>query len=163
MKSHGLNLFVNPLLRWSQLAWKAGEMAIASSQVIGHRTRRLALAGPMPNPRDQREFALMGQEKSAAALEAAQAAGLPMVALGQQMAMLAFKQMLSASTAFMSIATSRTATESMDRQSRLVRDTLNNSVAAASQLSGSTAKLARKALTPVHTRVSRNARRLGKQ
>jgi hypothetical protein len=148
---------------WSQLAWKAGEMAIASSQVIGHRTRRLALAGPTPNARDQREFALMGQEKGAAAVEAVQAAGLPMVALGQQMAMLAFKQMLSASTAFMSIAESRTATESGDHQSRLVRDTLNNSVAAASQLSGSAAKLAGSALKPVHTRVRRNAKRLGKR
>jgi hypothetical protein len=164
MKSgRALNLFVNPFLMWSRLAWQTGEMAVASSQVIGHRTRRLALAGPVPNVRDQREFARRSQEKSAAALESVQAAGLPMLALGQQAAVFAFKQMVSTSLALLSIAASRTAAESATRQSKLVRDTLNNSMAAASGLSGSTVKLAKSALKPVHTRVSRNARRLGKR
>ena len=163
MKSgHPLNIFVNPLLMWSRLAWQTGEMAAASSQVIGHRTRRLALAGPVPNARDQREFALMSQEKSAAALESVQAAGLPMLALGQQVAVFAFKQMFSTSMAMMSIATSRTAAESATRQSKLVSDTLTTSMAAASRLAKSTVKVARSALKPVHTRVSSNARRLGK-
>jgi hypothetical protein len=138
-------------------------MAAASSQVIGHRTRRLALAGPVPNARDQREFALMSQEKSAAALESVQAAALPMLALGQQAALFAFKQLFSTSMALMSIAASRTTAESATRQSKLVGDTLNNSMAAASGLAGSTVKVARSALKPVHTRVSRNARRLGKR
>jgi hypothetical protein len=148
---------------WGELAWKAGEIALASSQVIGERTRRLALAGPTPNVRDQREFALMGQEKSAAVLEVAQAAALPMVTLSQQVAVLAFKQMLTASAAFMSIAASRTATESAKLQSTLMSDTVDHSVAAASQLSASAAKLARAALKPVQTRVRNNVKRLGKR
>ena len=82
---------------WSRLAWKTGEMAIASAQVIGHRTSRLALAGSVPSARDQREFALMGQEKGEAAMESAQAVGVRMLMLNQQFAALAFKQMLSAS------------------------------------------------------------------
>ena len=164
MKSgHPLNMFVNPLLMWTQLAWQTGEMAVASSQVIGHRSRRLALAGPVPNARDQHEFARMSQEKSAAALESVQAAGLPMVALGQQVALFAFKQMFSTSMALMSIAASRTTAESATRQAKLASDTLNNSMAAASDLSVSTVKLARSALKPVHTRVKSNARRLGKR
>jgi hypothetical protein len=36
---------MNPFLMWSRLAWKTGEMAIASAQVIGHRTSRPALSG----------------------------------------------------------------------------------------------------------------------
>jgi hypothetical protein len=148
---------------WTRLAWQTGEMAVASSQVVGHRTRRLALAGPVPNARDKREFALMSQEKSAAALESVQAAGLPMLALGQQVALFAFKQMFSTSMALMSIAASRTTAESATRQSKLASDTLNNSMAAATDLSVSTVKLARSALKPVHTRVKRNARRLGKR
>ncbi len=148
---------------WSRLAWKTGEMAIASAQVIGHRTSRLALAGSVPSACDQREFALMGQEKGDAALESAQAVGVSMLMLNQQFTALAFKQMLSASVALISIAASRTAAESVDRQSKLVRDTMTSSVVAASKLSGSTAELARRALKPVHTRISGNVRRLGKR
>ena len=161
--SRTLNLFMNPFLMWSRLAWKTGEMAIASAQVIGHRTSRLALAGSVPSACDQREFALMGQEKGDAALESAQAVGVSMLMLNQQFTALAFKQMLSVSVALMSIAASRTAAESVDRQSKLVRDTMTSSVVAASKLSGSTAELARRALKPVHTRISGNVRRLGKR
>ncbi len=138
-------------------------MATGSAQVIGHRTRRLALAGSVPSARDQREFALMGQEKSEAALESAHAVGVRMLMLNQQFAALVFKQMLSASATLMSIAASRTAAESVDRQSKLVRDTMTSSVVAASKLSGATAQLARRALKPVHTRVSGNLRRRGKR
>jgi hypothetical protein len=62
-----------------------------------------------------------------------------------------------------SIAARRTAAESVDRQSKLVRDTMTRSVVAASKLSDSTAHLARRALKPVHTRVSGNVRRFGKR
>jgi hypothetical protein len=161
--SAAANLFMNPFLMWSRLAWKTGEMAIAAAQVIGHRTSRLARAGPVPSARDQREFTLMGQEKGAAALESAQAVGVPMLMLNQQFAMLAFKQMLSASATLRSIATSRTAGESVEHQAKLVHDTIKSSVVAATKLSGATAKIARSALKPVHTRVSDNVRRLGKR
>ena len=158
-----LSLFMNPFLMWSRIAWEAGEMAIASAPVIGHRTSRLALAGSVPSLRDQREFALMGQEKIEVALESAQAVGVRMVVVNQEFAALAFKQVMSASVALMSIAASRTAARSFERQSKLVRDTMTRSVDAASRLSGSTAQLAQRALKPVHTRVRGNVRRLGKR
>jgi hypothetical protein len=156
-------LFLNPFLMWSRLAWKTGEMAIASAQVIGLRTKRIALAGSLPDPRDQREFALMGQEKGAAAMESAQAVGARILMLNQQFAALAFKQIQSVSASLMSIAASRSAAESVERQSKLAHDTMAGSVVAASKLSGSTAQLARRALKPVHARVSANAKRLGKK
>jgi hypothetical protein len=158
-----LNLFVNPFLMWSRLAWKAGEMAIASAPVIGHRASRLMLAGSLPSARDRREFALMGEEKLEAALDSAQAVGVRLLMLNQQLAAATFKEMLSASAALMSIALSRTAAESVERQSKLMRTTMRSSVVAASKLSGSTAQLARRALEPVHTRVSGNVRRLGRR
>ena len=160
--SRTLSLFMHPFLLWSRLAWSTGEMAIASAQVIGHRTRRFALAANVPSARDQREFALMGHEKGEAAMESAQAIGAGMLMLNQQIATLAFKQLLSSSAALLSIAASRTTAESVDRQSKLVRDTVTSSIAAASELSGSTARLARGALKPVHARVSENVRRLGR-
>lgn len=158
-----LNLFTTPILMWSRLAWKAGEMALAAAQVIGHRTGRLANAGAIPSARDQREFALMGQEKGAAALESALAMGRPMLMLNQQFAMLAFKHMTAALASLMSIATSRTAGESAERQTKLVRDTMTRSAVAAAQLSGAAARVVGSALKPVHERVSGNVTRLGKR
>ena len=154
---------MNPFLLWSRLAWKTAEMATGAAQVIGHRTHRMAVAGPLPSTRDQREFTLMGREKGEAAMESARAMGTSMLALNQQFAALAFKQMLSASAALMSIASSRSVAQSAGRQSRLVRDMTAGSVAAAARLSGSTARVARRGLKPVHKRVSGNVRRLGKR
>ncbi|MDB5795853.1 MAG: hypothetical protein JWR25_2232, partial [Noviherbaspirillum sp.] len=38
----------HPLLMWSSLAFKTTEMLLASAQVIGHRTARMANAGAIP-------------------------------------------------------------------------------------------------------------------
>jgi hypothetical protein len=62
-------LSANPFLIWTDLAVKTSEMMLASALVIGHRTARMALAGPKPSVRDRREFTLMGQEKIEAAAE----------------------------------------------------------------------------------------------
>jgi hypothetical protein len=51
-------------------------MFTASAQVVGHRTARMAIAGPMPSERDRTEFRLMNREKKEAASEALQAFGL---------------------------------------------------------------------------------------
>jgi hypothetical protein len=45
------------------LARQASELAVAVPQVVAHRLTRMALAGPLPNARDRREFHVMGQEK----------------------------------------------------------------------------------------------------
>jgi hypothetical protein len=105
----------------------------------------------------------MFQEKGQAASESAQSFGVRMLMLNQELAALAFKQMLSASESLVSIATSRSAAESVERQSRLVRDTMANTAVVASKLSGSTAQLAQRALKPVHSRVLGNVRRLTKR
>lgn len=49
--------------RSSTLPVQAAQLALAVPQVVGHRLARMALAGPFPNARDQREFRVMGQEK----------------------------------------------------------------------------------------------------
>jgi hypothetical protein len=161
--SKAFSIFANPFFTWGRLAWNAGEMAMASTQVIGHRTRRLALAGTHPSVHDQREFVLMGQEKLQAVADAAQAAGMRLLMLNQQFAALALKQMLSAAGSLMSIATSRTAAESVERQSKFLRDTMASSAVTASKLSGATTQLAQRALAPVYARVKGNVRRLGRK
>jgi hypothetical protein len=157
------SLSAHPFWIWSELTFKTGEMMLASAQVIGHRTNRMTQAGPSPNARDQREFALMGQEKIAAATESAQAMALSMIKLNQQFAALAFKQMLTGATAMMSLAASRTAGQSVARQARFVHDTMVNSAVATSQMSTSAGRLAHKGLKPIHSRTKGNAKRLGKR
>jgi hypothetical protein len=153
---------MDPFLTWSRFAWKFGEMAVASAAVIGDRAGRLGLAGSVPGARERREIAVMGREKGEAAWAAAQAVGLRMLILNQQFAALAFNHMLSTSAALMAIAASRSPAESVMRQSRLVRDTMTRSAIATSRLFGSTARLAQRALKPVHARVSGNVRRLAR-
>jgi hypothetical protein len=46
-----------------RLATQAMELTLATPQVMAHRLTRMAMAGPLPSARDQREFNLMGQEK----------------------------------------------------------------------------------------------------
>jgi hypothetical protein len=48
---------------------KATELAFAVPPVVAHRVTRIALAGAIPNARDQREFRQMGAEKMAAFAE----------------------------------------------------------------------------------------------
>jgi hypothetical protein len=102
------NLSGHPFLTWSELAFKTGEMMLASAQVIGHRANRIALAGPTPNARDQREFSLMIGEKISTAAESAQAMALSVIRLNQQLSVLAFKQFLTGAATTISIASSRT-------------------------------------------------------
>jgi hypothetical protein len=155
-------LFINPFLLWSRLTFKAGELVMASTQVIAARTQRIALAGVAPTAADHSEMALMGTEKIAAAAESAQAVFGRMLVLHRQFAAVAFKQSLAATAGLLSIAASRNATESVERQARLARETLAGSVAVAAKLSTASAGLARSAIKPVHKRVNGNVRRLGK-
>jgi hypothetical protein len=137
-------------------------MLMASSQVIHHRTGRIATAGLMPDERDRREFHLMGQEKLEAASESLQAIGLRMLSFQQQLAMMAFRQMVAGATGWMSLAGSRSLAQSTRLQGDLVRDTLSHSAATLSHVGDSVAKVAHKGLKPIHSRATANARRLAR-
>ena len=157
------SLYAAPILMWSELGFKTGEMMLATAQVVGHRTNRIAFAGPTPNASDLREFSLMGTEKLSAGAESAQAMALSMIGMTQQFWALALKQLLVGTAATLSLALSRTAAQSHARQAALVRDTIANSAAATSQLSHSGARIVAKGLRPIHSRVKRNAKRLAKR
>lgn len=162
---HSKSLVPNPFAavsQWTDLALKASEMMFASSQVIAHRTGRMAQAGPLPDERDQREFSLMGQEKLDAARESSQAMVSQLFAANQRLSMRAGNQMLASITAMMSLAASRTPAESAERQARLAR-AVTRSLASSTTLSKAAARVASRGLDPIHSRAMANARRLGKQ
>jgi hypothetical protein len=149
----------SPLWLWSDLAWRSGEMLIASMQVIQHRTQRMAAAGVSPSARDRREFGRMGREKIDAAAEAALAVATQWAGSSATANARAATQMITGMTALMSVLSSRTPGQYLQRQGKLLR-AMTDSAMTASQLSTSGARLAQRALKPLHARATANAKRL---
>jgi hypothetical protein len=152
---------INPMLAWFQLASTVGETIVASAAVINHRTARMALAGPLPGRRDQREFALMGQEKIQAGAESVQAMTGQLLQTNQALLARAFGQMLANTNAMISVAASRTAGQSLARQAVLAKS-LARSAVTANQLSNTGVRLAHHGLKPIHAKATANAKRLKK-
>jgi hypothetical protein len=161
-RNETLSLCANPFSVWTDLAVKTYEMMVASAEVIGHRAGRMAAAGPIPNASDQREFALMGQEKIEAAAESARAMAEFVMSLNRQLESQAISQMLTGSTAMISLATSSSVGQSIERQGELVR-TMTESAITLSQLPNSAGLFAHSAVKPIYSRTKANAKRLGKR
>ena len=147
---------------WTDLMLQTGEMMSASAQVIGHRTARMAMAGPAPSQRDRNEFNLMSQEKIEAITESAHAMAIRMMSMHQDAARLAIQQMLSGAVNLMSVASSSNLHQSGHRQNKLAHDTMLNSAEAVSQFNTSLADIAQTGLQPLHARATANAKRLKK-
>ena len=162
MKRNMRRVAGNPFLAWIDLAWKIGEMSMASAQVIAHRTARMAAAGPTPNARDRREFARMGQEKFDAAAESAHAIAAQLAATNLKFGARSLRNMVDRNGSANVADVDRNVTQSIARQARLARS-LSGSARTATDLSAATIRLARRGLKPVHARATANARRLGKR
>ena len=144
---------------WTELAVQTGEMLAASAQVIGLRTGRMAAAGPLPSARDQREFALMAQEKFDAAGASAAAMAGQWLSIGGGFGAQIWHDLFQAGIAMLSLASSLTVQQSVDRQAELAR-TLKRSAASASRLGTAGARVAHRGLQPIHAAATANARRL---
>ncbi len=151
----------NPFLAWADLAWKVGEMSLASAQVVAHRTARMAVAGPLPNARDRDEFTRMGLEKIDAAAESAEAMSAHWTAMNLKLGTSAFRHMVTGSAAVASLAASRDFGQFVARHVKLVK-AMSRATTTTHAWSGSTARLAQRGLKPIHARATANARRLGK-
>lgn len=159
MKRSTFNTFGNPLAAWTQLAWKMGEMSLASAQVIAHRTARMAAAGPVPDARDRREFTRMGTEKLEAATASAQALASHMTTENLTLGARAFGHMLTNTAALFSLASSRNAGQFVARQARLA-DAYAKSAQTTADLAHSALRIAGHGIKPYHARATANARRL---
>lgn len=157
------NLLVNPVQAWTDFAMLSGQMLATSAQVIGQRTSRMMLAGANPTERDQRELAMMSEEKTAAVVESAQAMAQGVFKLSQQLAVMAYRQMLAGVPLMMSLATSSTPQQSANRQANLMRAGLANSAEATSRISNAVPRIARKAVRPIHSKATANHKRLAKR
>jgi hypothetical protein len=162
MKRNARSSFSNPFSAWMDFASQFSEMSLASAQVIAHRTSRMATAGPLPGARDRKEFALMGQEKFEAAAASGRGMAAHMTTMNLRLGAQAFRQLVTGSAAFASLAMSRDIGQYMTRQAKLV-ETLTRSTLSALEWSDSTARLAGHGLEPLHRRATANARRLARR
>ena len=159
MKRSTSKTFGNPLAAWTQLAWKLGEMSVASAQVIAHRSARMAAAGPVPDARDRKEFTRMGTEKVEAATASARALASHMTTENLTLGARAFGHMLTHTAALFSLAASRNAGQFVARQAKLA-DSCRHSAKTATDYFNFTARVARLGIKPYHARATANARRL---
>jgi hypothetical protein len=149
----------NPFIAWTALAWKLGEMSLASAQVIAHRSSRMVAAGPVPNARDRKEFARMGTEKFAAANASGRAMAAHLTTENMTLGARAFGHMLTNSAALLSLASSQSAGEFALRQGKLVA-TYSRSAKTTNDYLEFVARVAGHGIKPFHARATANARRL---
>jgi len=149
----------NPFLAWTLLAWKFGEMSMASALVVACRSHRMAVSGPLPNARDRKEFTRMGQEKFEAVTESAQAIAEQMSVMSMQFGLRAWRDALTGTAAWMSLATSRDVGK-MSAHHAVAAGSIDRFMHSALQLSDSTVKMSERGLHPIHSRATANARRL---
>jgi uncharacterized protein YfaS (alpha-2-macroglobulin family) len=138
------------------------EMTLASTQVIAHRTSRMARAGHAPNARDRREFALMGQEKFDAGTKSAQAMAAHMLTMAEPWGALAYRDCLRNYAALVSFANSRTASQMIARQAALAQALRQSALGMAKASTGMT-RLAHHGIKPLHAKAVANAKRLAKR
>ena len=151
--------YLSPWLLWSDLAYKTGEMMLASASVVSHRTGRMANASIPPSASDQKEFQLMGQEKMEAVQESAIAGGKAMMTLGPDVMMKAFSQLWAVSGDMMSLAMSTSPAQVFARQSKLSRTLMSQS---STELSDAAARVTGKMMAPLHSRATANAKQLNR-
>lgn len=151
--------FINPLMVWTDVALKTGEMLVSSGSVIQARTQRMANAGLLPSADDIAEFQLMGQEKLDAANESnaamAHELGTKQVALMGH----AVQHWFGSVSAFFALAVATTPAEAIERHGKFV-DAATRTVVVASELSNAGARVAQSGLHPIHAKATSNARRL---
>ena len=127
----------------TRLQAQAAQMMHAAPQVVAHRLRRMALAGPQPSERDRREFHRMGAEKLAAFGEAWQAMAWQVLKSNQQLA----------------LSMMRTWWPLLDPRVVSKAATLDQATQA---WQAATLDILGQGLRPVHRRAVANARRLGR-
>ncbi len=159
MKPTPTAAFAQPLMLWSTLAMKTVQLATAATQVVAIRGSRLAAAGVAPHEDDQREFSRMGAEKVDAFSRAGHALATGAIPLVAGMAGQSWRLALQLAVAATRLAASRDAEQGFTRQRELADVLMRHSPAAPATAA---ARLAHRALAPVHATATANARRLAK-
>jgi hypothetical protein len=149
----------NPIPQIARLAMKSSDMLISSLEVINHRTQQMLAAAGKPAASDMQEMALMSQEKIEAASESGQAVMGQIYAFNQGLYAAMFQLALLISSDMLSLATSQTPAQAIARQTKLTQSLINGAFKGM-KLANAGASMAEDGLTPIHRRVTANAKRL---
>jgi len=156
--------FANPFLPWSTFGWKMLQMSTAAAQVIAMRTTRMAAHGPNPNAAERRELHRMGAEKVDAFTRTGMALATGAMPLMLGMAMQAWRSWFDLWAAATRLGASRSIPQTMARQQQLAGVLMRGAAAAGhGATSAATARLAHRALAPVHRKATANAKRLARK
>ncbi|MGJ7494827.1 polyhydroxyalkanoate granule-associated phasin [Variovorax sp. RT4R15] len=151
--------FINPLMLWTDVALKTGEMLVSSGSVIQMRTRRMAEHGMQPTSADMREIQLMSEEKLAAVTESGAAIANQLHTTQYALMNRAVQQWVTTGTALVSLATSFTPAQALSRGQALV-DASTRAAATLTHVSSAGARVVQRALKPIHAKATSNHRRL---
>lgn len=145
----------------ADLMVKTGEMALASTQTIFHRTAMMLSAGLSPTAAQHKEFSRMGSEKVDAAVASIQTMFGDWYSLNRQLTALVQVQQTQWNmiTALASFASVKTMTELGVAQRRYFNAAMQSSEALL-KLWVIFIPVASRGLKPIHSRASANARRL---
>ncbi len=127
----------------ARLRVQTAEMFFAAPQVVLHRLGRMALSGPRPSLKDQREFQRMGTEKLVAFSEAWRAMTIQLLKSNQQLA-----------ASMMRSAWPAAVTGRSKKSPPLAR--------VAADLEGAALDMLGQGIRPVHRRAVANAKRLSR-
>ena len=156
--------FANPFLPWSAFGLKMLQMSTAAAQVIAMRTTRMAAHGANPNAADRRELHRMGAEKVDAFTRAGTTLATGAMPLLLGMAMQAWRTWFELWAASARLGASRSIPQTMARQHKLAGTLMRGAAAAGhGTTSAATARLAHRALGPVHRKATANAKRLARK
>jgi hypothetical protein len=156
--------FANPFLPWSTFGLKMLQMSTAAAQVIALRTTRMAAHGPNPDAADRRELHRMGAEKVDAFSRAGTALATGAIPLLLDMTLQAWRTGFDLWAASLRLAGSRSPSQTLARQQQLAGALMRGAAATGQRAtSAATARLAHRALAPVHRKATANAKRLTKK
>ncbi|WNC95455.1 hypothetical protein RI103_37805 (plasmid) [Paraburkholderia sp. FT54] len=145
---------------WLCLFAEVCELLNATAQVVRLRTVRMALAGPVPSPRDRAEFSIMGIEKCEATTESIGAMNSGLIKLAVEFTRDTCNLIGAMSAAPTGFASRGPATPGSEHQPSLLT-TVVQSPSNPLYLASSMTSLVREMLAPIHGRATANARRLG--
>jgi hypothetical protein len=151
----------NPFLLWTTLGLKTMQMSAAAAQVIAIRSTRMAAHGANPSAADRREMHRMGAEKVDAFSRAGTALATGAVPLMAGMAMQASRAGFETFNALTNLVASRTIPQTLAHQRKLAAALMGGGTSSGgATASNATARLAHRALAPVHRKATANAKRL---
>ncbi len=157
----------NPALLWWKTGMKTWETMVAAPQVIGHRTGRMAKAGPFPGLADQQEFMTMGSEKVVAFSQAWMDSAREVMAFQQQMATASMQQWwklmsaMSPMTMFGSLKGFSNPWDLWKAPASAMRSAaMSAALSAGNRAMSALPRIAHSAVKPVHAKATSNVKRL---